>query len=49
MSFKVHIKKTLCHLSEKVKSVDMHPQHPWVLSTLYSGIAQIYNYEAQVD
>lgn len=49
MSIKLQVKKTFCHLSGKVKAVDMHPEHPWVLSALYSGIAQIYNYEAQVN
>lgn len=49
MSIKLQVKKTFCHLSGKVKAVDMHPTHPWVLSALYNGNAQIYNYEAQVN
>ena len=47
MSVKLNLKKLLCHVSEKVKSVDLHPDNPWVLSALYSGHAQIYNYETQ--
>lgn len=48
MSIKLQVKKSFCHLSGKVKAVDLHPEHPWVLSSLFSGVAQIYNYETQV-
>jgi len=48
MSAKLNITKTLSHISEKVKNVDLHPEFPWVLSSLYNGHAEIYNYETQV-
>lgn len=47
MSFKLNIKKALCHVSEKVKNVDVHETNPWVLSALYDGHAEIYNFETQ--
>lgn len=33
--------------SARVKSVDMHPTEPWVLSALYTGSVVIWNYEMQ--
>lgn len=40
--------RKLLSRSERVKCVDLHPTEPWVLTSLYSGIVQIYNYETQV-
>ncbi|CAP32052.2 Protein CBG13231 [Caenorhabditis briggsae] len=33
--------------SERVKCVDIHPDHPWVLTSLHSGVIQIWNYETK--
>ncbi|KAJ8773050.1 hypothetical protein K2173_028227 [Erythroxylum novogranatense] len=35
------------HLSERVKSVDLHPTQPWILAALYSGTVCIWNYQSQ--
>ncbi|KAJ6856277.1 transcription factor WD40-like family [Populus alba x Populus x berolinensis] len=35
-------------LSERVKSVDLHPTKPWILAGLYSGTVCIWNYQTQV-
>lgn len=41
------IKKKLSSRSERVKSVDIHPTEPWVLSALYTGSIMIWNYDTQ--
>eukprot|EP00941_MAST-03F_sp_MAST-3F-sp1_P004205 g4205.t1 len=41
------ITKKLSARSERVKSVDLHPTEPWVLSALYSGHAFIWNYKTE--
>ncbi|KAA6370701.1 MAG: putative Coatomer subunit beta', partial [Streblomastix strix] len=33
--------------SERVKSVDIHPSEPWLLTTLYNGVICIWNYEKE--
>uniref|UniRef100_A0A803NZY6 Beta'-coat protein n=2 Tax=Cannabis sativa TaxID=3483 RepID=A0A803NZY6_CANSA len=33
--------------SERVKSVDVHPTHPWILTSLYSGTVTIWNHQSQ--
>ena len=38
------LSKKLVQRSDRVKSVDLHPQEPWVLCGLYTGKAVIYNY-----
>lgn len=45
MPLRLDIKKKLSASSERVKSVDLHPTEPWVLSALYSGIVMIWDYE----
>lgn len=44
---KLEIKKKLLSKSERVKSVDLHPQLPWVLIALYAGNVVIYDYNTQ--
>ena len=44
---KFEMKKKLVAKSERVKSVDLHPQFPWVLIGLYSGNINIYDYNTQ--
>lgn len=31
-----------------MKSVDIHPDYPWILAAMYSGNVTIYDYEKQV-
>lgn len=33
--------------SERVKCVDFHPSEPWLLTSLYSGSINIWNYQTQ--
>jgi coatomer subunit beta' len=47
MPLKFEIKKKLISRSERVKCVDLHPDHPWVLVSLYSGNITIYDYTTQ--
>ncbi|KAL6942413.1 hypothetical protein ACO0QE_003588 [Hanseniaspora vineae] len=44
---KLNIKKAFSSRSDRVKGIDFHPTQPWLLSTLYSGKAEIWNYETQ--
>ena len=41
------IKKLLSVRSERIKSVEFHPTEPWILASLYSGQAIVWNYETQ--
>ena len=41
---KFEIKKKLISRSERVKSVELHPEMPWVVAGLYSGNITIYDY-----
>jgi coatomer subunit beta' len=42
------VKKKLSTQSERVKSIEFHPELTWVLSALYSGNISIYDYSNQV-
>jgi coatomer subunit beta' len=44
---KLEAKRQLLTRSERVKGIDFHPTEPWVLTTLYSGHANIWNYQTQ--
>uniref|UniRef100_A0A453NPR7 COPA/B second beta-propeller domain-containing protein n=1 Tax=Aegilops tauschii subsp. strangulata TaxID=200361 RepID=A0A453NPR7_AEGTS len=39
--------RKLAQRSERVKSADLHPTEPWILSSLYSGSVCIWNYQTQ--
>ena len=43
---KLEIKKKLLSRSERVKSVDLHPNMPWVLIGLYAGNVVIFDYNS---
>ena len=45
---KFDVKKKLISHSERVKSVELHPELPWVLSGLFSGNITIYDHSSQV-
>ncbi|CAD8136859.1 unnamed protein product [Paramecium octaurelia] len=47
MSLNFEIKKKHVARSERVKSVELHPEYAWVLSGLYSGIITIHDYSNQ--
>jgi len=47
MPLRLEIKKLLMSRSERVKSCDLHPDEPWVLSALYTGHLFIWNYITQ--
>ncbi|OEL22968.1 Coatomer subunit beta'-2 [Dichanthelium oligosanthes] len=44
---RLEIKRKLAQRSERVKSVDLHPTEPWIMSSLYSGSVCIWNYQTQ--
>ena len=44
---KIFTKKKFKHHGEKVKQVKLHSKEPWVLTVLYNGSAQLFNYETQ--
>jgi len=46
MPLRLDIKKKLSASSERVKSVDLHPNESWVLAALYSGNVMIWDYES---
>eukprot|EP00520_Triparma_pacifica_P000280 CAMPEP_0118664034 /NCGR_PEP_ID=MMETSP0785-20121206/17778_1 /TAXON_ID=91992 /ORGANISM="Bolidomonas pacifica, Strain CCMP 1866" /LENGTH=1017 /DNA_ID=CAMNT_0006557875 /DNA_START=18 /DNA_END=3071 /DNA_ORIENTATION=- len=45
MPLKIDIKKKLSARSERVKSVDIHPNETWALAALYSGKVHLWDYE----
>ncbi|XP_009786504.1 coatomer subunit beta'-2-like [Nicotiana sylvestris] len=47
MPLRLEIKRKLAQRSERVKSVDLHPSEPWILTSLYSGTVCIWNYQSQ--
>ncbi|EQC36489.1 hypothetical protein, variant 1 [Saprolegnia diclina VS20] len=47
MPLRLDIKKKLTSRSERVKSVDLHPTEPWVLTGLYNGSVMLWDYDKQ--
>ncbi|XP_071733464.1 coatomer subunit beta'-2-like [Rutidosis leptorrhynchoides] len=47
MPLRLEIKRKLAQRSERVKSVDLHPTEPWILTSLYSGTVCIWDYQSQ--
>ena len=43
------VKKKLSTQSERVKSIEFHPELPWIVSAMYTGNVTIYDYTNQVD
>lgn len=43
------MQKSFSNRSDRVKGIDFHPTEPWVLTTLYSGRIEIWNYETQTE
>ncbi|SCU93171.1 LADA_0G01706g1_1 [Lachancea dasiensis] len=46
---KLDIKKAFANRSDRVKGIDFHPSEPWILTTLYSGRVEIWNFETQTE
>jgi coatomer subunit beta' len=44
---RIFTKKKFKHHGEKVKKVCLHSKEPWMLTSLYNGNAQLFNYETQ--
>jgi WD40 repeat protein len=40
--------KKLTARSDRVKCVDIHPDEPWMLASLYNGSVHLWNYSNQV-
>uniref|UniRef100_A0A0K0FNC6 Coatomer subunit beta' n=1 Tax=Strongyloides venezuelensis TaxID=75913 RepID=A0A0K0FNC6_STRVS len=47
MPLRLDIKRKLLARSDRVKCVDLHPNEPWTLVSLYNGNVHIWNYETQ--
>ncbi|UJR16031.1 hypothetical protein I4U23_002945 [Adineta vaga] len=47
MPLRLDVKRKLSVRSDRVKCVDIHPNEPWLLVTLFNGHAHIYNHETQ--
>lgn len=47
MPLRLDVKRCLSARSDRVKSVDLHPNEPWLLVALYNGRVHIWNYETQ--
>jgi WD40 repeat protein len=47
MPLRLDIKRKLSNRSERVKAVDFHPTEPWLLSALYNGQVNIWDYNQQ--
>jgi coatomer subunit beta' len=44
---RLDVKRQLFARSERVKGIDFHPTEPWILTTLYSGAVNIWDYTKQ--
>ena len=47
MPLRLDIKRKLSSRSDRVKSVDIHPVEPWVLSAMYNGHVFLWYYNTQ--
>ncbi|KII60445.1 Coatomer subunit beta' [Thelohanellus kitauei] len=45
MPLKFDFKRIYSSVSERVKATDVHPSEPWILVALYTGQANVHNYE----
>jgi coatomer subunit beta' len=44
---RLEVKRKLTARSDRVKCVDLHPQEPWLLASLYNGHVHVWNHENQ--
>ncbi|CAB3375712.1 Hypothetical predicted protein [Cloeon dipterum] len=47
MPLRLETKRKLIARSDRVKNVDLHPQEPWLLVSLYNGNVHVWNHESQ--
>ncbi|KAL3108388.1 hypothetical protein niasHT_015310 [Heterodera trifolii] len=47
MPLRLDVKRRLLARSDRVKSVDLHLNEPWMLISLYNGFVHIWNYDSQ--
>mmetsp|Transcript_28597 Transcript_28597/g.72007 ORF Transcript_28597/g.72007 Transcript_28597/m.72007 type:complete len:1045 (+) Transcript_28597:152-3286(+) len=47
MPLRLNIRRKLTSRSDRVKCVDMHPDEPWLLCSLYNGNVHLWNYQTQ--
>ena len=47
MPLRLDIKRKLSSRSDRVKTVDLHPHEPWVLSAMYNGHVYLWNHDTQ--
>lgn len=47
MPLRLDVKRKLLARSDRIKSVDLHPDNPWMLVSLYNGNVHIWNYDNQ--
>eukprot|EP00009_Paramoeba_aestuarina_P002379 CAMPEP_0201507694 /NCGR_PEP_ID=MMETSP0161_2-20130828/1285_1 /ASSEMBLY_ACC=CAM_ASM_000251 /TAXON_ID=180227 /ORGANISM="Neoparamoeba aestuarina, Strain SoJaBio B1-5/56/2" /LENGTH=988 /DNA_ID=CAMNT_0047902129 /DNA_START=135 /DNA_END=3101 /DNA_ORIENTATION=- len=47
MPLKLDVKKKFSAISDRVKSVEIHPTEPWILAALFDGHVNIWNYATQ--
>ncbi|RUS79130.1 hypothetical protein EGW08_013108 [Elysia chlorotica] len=47
MSIKIKVKKKFTSRSQRVKSAELHPTEPWMLTSLYDGNVYIWNTETK--
>lgn len=49
MSLRLEIQKKMMERSPRVKALDFHSEHPWIVFGLYSGTLGLYDYSNNVD
>lgn len=47
MPLRLNIRRKLTSRSDRVKSVDVHPDEPWLLCSLYNGHVHLWNFQTQ--
>ncbi|XP_065060961.1 coatomer subunit beta'-like isoform X2 [Rhopilema esculentum] len=47
MPLRLDVKRRLSARSDRVKCVDLHPNEPWLLASLYNGNVHVWNHESQ--
>ena len=47
MPLRLNIRRKLTSRSDRVKCVDLHPEEPWMLCSLYNGNVHIWNFQSQ--
>ena len=48
MTLRLEIQKKMLERSPRVKAIDFHTDHPWLVIGLYSGTLALYDYTSNV-